>query len=62
MRQTLTTALIGAALLATVACAAPSDRYGQAQEEAARGAQTAPAQTGVNVSGSARIGVSRTIN
>jgi hypothetical protein len=58
----LTTALIGAALLTMAGCAAPSDRYGQAQADAARGAQTAPAQTGVNVSGSARIGVTRTIN
>jgi hypothetical protein len=56
------TALIGGALLAMAACAAPSDRYGEAQAEAARGAQSAPAATGVTVSGTARIGVTRTIN
>jgi hypothetical protein len=64
MRQRLNTALIGAVLMALAGCAAPSDRYGQAQAEteAARGAQTTPAETGVTVSGSARIGVTRTIN
>ena len=62
MRLTLRTTLIGGALLAMAACAAPSDRYGEAQAEAARGAQTAPAETGVSVSGTARIGVTRTIN
>lgn len=62
MRLTLRTTLIGGALLAMAACAAPSDRYGEAQAEAARGAQTAPTETGVSVSGTARIGVTRTIN
>ncbi|MDM7969259.1 MAG: hypothetical protein QUV10_06535 [Paracoccaceae bacterium] len=62
MRLTLRTTLIGGALLAIAACAAPSDRYGEAQAEAARGAQAAPAETGVSVSGTARIGVTRTIN
>jgi hypothetical protein len=62
MRLTLRTTLIGGALLAMAACAAPSDRYGEAQAGAARGAQTAPAETGVSVSGTARIGVTRTIN
>lgn len=64
MRMTVKTAQIGAALLALAGCAAPSDRYGQAQAgtEAARGAQTAPDQTGVSVSGTARIGVTRTLN
>lgn len=61
MRLGLNTALIGAALLAVAGCAAPSDRYEQAQD-AARGAQTVPAETGVSVSGTARIGVTRTIN
>jgi hypothetical protein len=55
-------ALIGGAVVALAACAAPSDRYGQAQADAARGAQTTPAQTGVTVSGTARVGVTRTIN
>jgi hypothetical protein len=58
----LKTALVGGARLALTACAAPSDRYREAQDEAARGAQSAPAATGVTVSGSARIGVTRTIN
>lgn len=62
MRLRLNIVLIGAALMALAGCAAPSDRYGQAQAEAARGAQTAPAETGVSVSGTARIGVTRTIN
>ena len=62
MNVTLKTALIGGVMLAVAACAAPSDRYGQAQTDAARGAQTTPDQTGVSVSGSARIGVTRTIN
>ena len=64
MRLRLNTALIGAVLMAVAGCAAPSDRYGQAQAEteAARGAQTVPSQAGVTVSGSARIGVPRTIN
>lgn len=68
MRLRLTTALksalTGAAALALAGCAAPSDRYGQAQAAAdpARGVQSAPSQTGVAVSGTARIGVTRTIN
>ncbi|MDX5400951.1 MAG: hypothetical protein LPK02_01055 [Rhodobacterales bacterium] len=62
MRLTLKTGLMGGALLAMAACAAPSDRYGQAQADAARGAQTVPDQTGVTVTGSARVGVTRTIN
>jgi starvation-inducible outer membrane lipoprotein len=61
MKLGLNTALIGAALLLVAGCAAPSDRYGQAQD-AARGAQTVPSQPGVTVSGTARIGVTRTIN
>lgn len=64
MRNAVRTVMMGGALLVLAACAAPSDRYGQAQaeSEAARGVQTAPAATGVTVSGTARIGVSRTIN
>ncbi|MDX1821909.1 MAG: hypothetical protein R3197_13510 [Paracoccaceae bacterium] len=64
MRMRLKAMLIGAVGLALAGCAAPSDRYGQAQAEteAARGAQTAPDQTGVSVSGTARIGVTRTLN
>lgn len=61
MRTGLKITLIGGALLAMAACAAPSDRYFQAQD-AARGTQTAPDQTGVTVSGSARVGITRTIN
>jgi hypothetical protein len=56
----LNTVLIGAVLMALAGCAAPSDRYGQAQD-AARGAQSAPDQTGISVSGTARVGVTRTI-
>jgi hypothetical protein len=56
----LNTVLIGAALLAVAGCAAPSDRYGQAQD-AAHGAQSAPDQPGISVSGTAWIGVTRTI-
>ncbi|MCD1626177.1 MAG: hypothetical protein ACU0B7_09515 [Paracoccaceae bacterium] len=62
MTLTLRTALITGTLLVLAACAAPSDRFRQAQAEAARGAQSAPASTGVAVSGSARVGVTRTIN
>ena len=56
----LNTVLIGAVLMALAGCAAPSDRYGQAQD-AARGAQSVPDQPGISVSGTARVGVTRTI-
>jgi len=57
----LTTALIGAAWLAVAGCAAPSDPYGLVPD-AARGGQSAPDQTGISVSGTAWIGVTRTMN
>lgn len=49
--------MLGAALLALSACGVPRDGTGSE-----RGAQASPAQTGVTLSGSARIGVTRTIN
>lgn len=63
MSKRVKMALTGGAVLVLSACAAPmpSDGYWQAQDTA-RGAQTTPAETGVTVSGSARIGVTRTIN
>ena len=62
MMFALKAALMGGAMLALAGCAAPSDRFGQAQDDAARGAQTLPTQTGVTVSGTARVGVTRTLN
>ena len=50
-------AMVGTALLALAACAVPTGGT-----DSDRGGQAAPSQTGVTLSGSARIGVTRTIN
>ncbi|WP_375573157.1 hypothetical protein ABWH93_08075 [Seohaeicola saemankumensis] len=50
-------AMVGTALLALAACAVPTGGT-----DLDRGGQAAPSQTGVTLSGSARIGVTRTIN
>jgi hypothetical protein len=50
-------AMVGTALLALAACAVPTGRT-----DSDRGGQAVPSQTGVTLSGSARIGVTRTIN
>ncbi|MDX5384371.1 MAG: hypothetical protein LPK16_15100 [Rhodobacterales bacterium] len=57
MRRGCGMAMVGVALLALAACAVPTG--GTVSD---RGAQAASSQTGLTVSGSARIGVTRTIN
>ncbi len=57
MRRGIGMAIVGTALLALAACAVPTG--GTVSD---RGTQAAPAATGLTVSGSARVGVTRTIN
>ncbi|HSG55130.1 MAG TPA: hypothetical protein VLA45_06715 [Paracoccaceae bacterium] len=57
MRRGIGMAIVGTALLALAACAVPTG--GTVSE---RGTQAAPAATGLTVSGSARVGVTRTMN
>lgn len=57
MRRGIGMAMVGAALLTLAACAVPTT--GTVSDQ---GTQAAPSQTGLTVSGSARIGVTRTIN
>jgi hypothetical protein len=63
MSKRVKMALTCGAVLVLSACAAPMLSDGDWQgQDAARGAQTMPDQTGVTVSGSARVGVTRTWN
>ena len=57
MRRGNGMAMVGAALLTLAACAVPTT--GTVTDQ---GTQAAPSQTGLTVSGSARIGVTRTFN
>ncbi len=56
-RATTRAAVVSMALLALTACAPVADMSAPAQ-----GMQTAPSQPTVSISGSARVGVTRTLN